>query len=130
MRISRWSATLVTAGLIACSPAAASQGSVVGQASTSKPTPVAKAPPTTAPTLPTTRVTVAPAPTAPAVSGFNPRDYIGQGDAYNCSNFASQAQAQAVLRADPRDPNRLDTDKDGVACEGNPNPKDSNPVPR
>jgi hypothetical protein len=73
-------------------------------------------------------VTVPPA--APLVAGFNPLSYIGQGDAYNCPNFASQAQAQAVLRADPHDPNRLDTDKDGIACESNPSPKDLNPVPR
>jgi len=64
------------------------------------------------------------------VPGFNAKDYIGQGDRYNCADFASQAQAQAVLRADPRDPNRLDTDKDGIACESNRSPKDLIPVPR
>jgi len=47
----------------------------------------------------------------------NTADYIGRGDAYDCASFASQAQAQAVLRADPADPNRLDADGDGVACE-------------
>lgn len=74
-----------------------------------------------------------PAPSAtPArsVSGFDPRLYIGKGDAFNCADFASQADAQAVLRADPRDPNRLDTDYDGIACESNRNPKDLVPVAR
>jgi hypothetical protein len=44
--------------------------------------------------------------------------YVGQGDRYNFSDFANQAQAQAVLRADPNDPNPLDTDRprsDGIA---------------
>ncbi|HZO25613.1 MAG TPA: hypothetical protein VFH48_06415 [Chloroflexota bacterium] len=52
--------------------------------------------------------------TAPPWSPFT---YIGQGDAFNCETFQSQAQAQAVLRADPTDPNNLDTDFDGIACE-------------
>ena len=76
--------------------------------------------------------TVAPATAAPtAVAGFDPTRYIGQGDAYNCGNFSSQAQAQAVLRADPREPNRLDgNDNDGLACEGNNAPFDLTPVVR
>jgi len=49
---------------------------------------------------------------------------MGQGNRYNCPDFKSQADAQAVLRADPRDPNRLDGDKDGIACERNPAPYD------
>ena len=35
-----------------------------------------------------------------------------------------------VLRADPRDPNRLDPDRDGIACRSNPTPRDLTPVPR
>ena len=35
----------------------------------------------------------------------------------NCSDFATQAEAQAVLTADPTDPNNLDSDDDGIACE-------------
>jgi hypothetical protein len=35
----------------------------------------------------------------------------------NCSDFATQAEAQAVYNADPSDPNNLDRDKDGIACE-------------
>jgi len=43
-------------------------------------------------------------------------------DAYSCGFFAQagrgQYQAQAVLRADPRDPNKLDSNRDGYACGG------------
>jgi excalibur calcium-binding domain-containing protein len=35
----------------------------------------------------------------------------------DCSNFATQGEAQAVYNADPSDPNGLDRDKDGIACE-------------
>lgn len=66
----------------------------------------------------------------PASEGFIPADYLGQGDAFNCPVFASQADAQAVLRADPTDPNKLDADKDGIACETRPAPRDLVPVPR
>ncbi|MFJ4675590.1 MULTISPECIES: excalibur calcium-binding domain-containing protein [unclassified Kitasatospora] len=38
----------------------------------------------------------------------------------NCSDFTTQPQAQAVLDADPSDPNHLDTDNDGIACEDLP----------
>lgn len=33
----------------------------------------------------------------------------------DCADFASQAEAQAALQ--PGDPERLDRDKDGIACE-------------
>jgi hypothetical protein len=40
-----------------------------------------------------------------------------QGD-LNCSDFATQEEAQSELdRTFPEDPNRLDTDEDGIACE-------------
>lgn len=52
------------------------------------------------------------------------------GDIYNCSDFKSQADAQAYLRMYPSDPSKLDTDKDGIACENNPAPRDTNRVPR
>ena len=38
----------------------------------------------------------------------------------DCGNFATQEEAQAVLDADPSDPNGLDADNDGVACEDLP----------
>ncbi|MBA2276768.1 MAG: excalibur calcium-binding domain-containing protein [Chloroflexia bacterium] len=38
----------------------------------------------------------------------------------NCDDFSSQGEAQAVLAADPSDPNGLDGDSDGIACESLP----------
>jgi hypothetical protein len=35
----------------------------------------------------------------------------------DCSDFASQLQAQEALNDDPSDPNGLDADGDGIACE-------------
>jgi LPXTG-motif cell wall-anchored protein len=35
----------------------------------------------------------------------------------DCSDFATQADAQAVYNSDPSDPNRLDEDGDKKACE-------------
>lgn len=35
----------------------------------------------------------------------------------DCPDFSSQAEAQAALDADPSDPQRLDADNDGIACE-------------
>jgi len=35
----------------------------------------------------------------------------------NCSDFATQEEAQAVYNQDPSDPNDLDRDDDGIACE-------------
>jgi micrococcal nuclease len=54
----------------------------------------------------------------------------------NCSNFPNQAGAQAELRSNPEDPFGLDgpigrssIGIPGVACEGNPPPKDLTPAP-
>jgi hypothetical protein len=67
--------------------------------------------------------------TVPAYAqDFDPSAYLEQGDAYNCNAFANQAQAQAVLRADPSDPNRLDADWDGIACESNRGEQDRDVV--
>ncbi len=93
------------------------------------PTPV---PPTAVPaTQPpaTARLAAATAP-PPSSGGFDVSPYIGKGNVANCPDFRSQANAQAVLRADPSDPNGLDTDKDGIACETRPAPKDLVKVPR
>jgi hypothetical protein len=35
----------------------------------------------------------------------------------DCADFATQAQAQAALAARPDDPDNLDADDDGIACE-------------
>lgn len=60
---------------------------------------------------------------------FAPKEYAIHGNAFACISFASQADAQAVLRATPSDPNHLD-DGGGVACRGLPEPRDTKPVPR
>jgi hypothetical protein len=39
---------------------------------------------------------------------------------FNCSSFATQEEAQAVLNSNPSDPNNLDGDNDGRACEDLP----------
>jgi hypothetical protein len=39
------------------------------------------------------------------------------GDDRDCADFASQADAQAALDADLSDPDHLDADVDGIACE-------------
>lgn len=77
------------------------------------PTPTQPPPPSPPPPKPTPR----PAPTAAPQGDFDPQQYIGKGNAYNCGDFEYQWQAQAVLDADKSDPNRLDSDKDGTACE-------------
>jgi hypothetical protein len=41
-------------------------------------------------------------------------------DTLNCSDFSFQEDAQAALDADPLDPNGLDGDNDGIACEDLP----------
>jgi hypothetical protein len=55
---------------------------------------------------------------------------LAPGDRYTRRDFNCQAQAQAVLRADPSGPNRLDADKDGMASERNKAPYDLEPVAR
>ena len=41
-------------------------------------------------------------------------------DDQNCDDFEPQAAAQARLRQDPSDPDQLDRDNDGIACEDHP----------
>lgn len=41
---------------------------------------------------------------------------VAAGDDLDCADFASRAEAQAVLDADANDPNDLDADGDGLAC--------------
>ncbi|MBK3644565.1 excalibur calcium-binding domain-containing protein [Streptomyces sp. MBT33] len=38
----------------------------------------------------------------------------------DCSDFVFQEEAQAVFDSDPSDPDRLDADNDGIACEDLP----------
>lgn len=49
------------------------------------------------------------------VIGLAPR--VAQAQDYDCSDFAFQEDAQAVLDQDPSDPYNLDGDNDGIACE-------------
>src|SRR5919107_2872252 len=51
-------------------------------------------------------------------------------DLLNCDDFDSQAEAQDELRTNPDDPDNLDDDDDGNACETFPFPRDEDPVPR
>jgi hypothetical protein len=53
---------------------------------------------------------------------------LAQANDQNCSDFPSQRAAQAHLRADPSDPDRLDDDNDGIACESLGGPFDRTPV--
>lgn len=59
---------------------------------------------------------------------FNPRLYLD--GHWRCEKFFNQAEAQAVLRANPNDPNGLDPDGNGLACESNNAPYDRAPVAR
>jgi hypothetical protein len=42
---------------------------------------------------------------------------LAQEDQYDCASFGSQESAQSELDRDPRDPNNLDSDGDGQACD-------------
>jgi LPXTG-motif cell wall-anchored protein len=46
----------------------------------------------------------------------------------NCDDFTFQQDAQAVLDADPDDPNGLDEDRNGIACESLPSSATSTTV--
>jgi hypothetical protein len=56
-------------------------------------------------------------PSGGATSGGSPIGGGGGGRDLDCADFATQEEAQAVLERDPSDPNRLDADNDGIACE-------------
>lgn len=66
------------------------------------------------------------------VSGCAPGS-VGKGaDDQDCADFASQARAQEHLDSEPSDPDNLDTDHDGKACElfdfsANPDAPTGNP---
>ena len=69
-------------------------------------------------------------PSKPAAAQANQRD---------CSGFGSQEAAQAALERDPSDPNDLDPDGDGRACDdyaygtntaNNASPSSASPKPR
>lgn len=66
------------------------------------------------------RVRSAVAVTVLAVGLSYPLTGVALAQDLDCTDFATQAQAQAVFNQDPSDPNRLDSDNDGVACEALP----------
>jgi hypothetical protein len=41
---------------------------------------------------------------------------LAQADDFDCEDFETQEEAQAVLDEDPADPNNLDPNQDGIAC--------------
>src|SRR5918994_6637793 len=43
-----------------------------------------------------------------------------QADQYDCASFGSQQSAQVELDSDPSDPNNLDSDGNGIACDNYP----------
>src|SRR5215210_8493045 len=45
---------------------------------------------------------------------------LAQADQYDCASFGSQASAQVELDRDPSDPNNLDADSNGIACDNYP----------
>jgi hypothetical protein len=45
---------------------------------------------------------------------------VAQEDQYDCASFGSQESAQAELARDPSDPNNLDPDGNGQACDDYP----------
>ena len=42
---------------------------------------------------------------------------MAQADQYDCASFGSQESAQVELDRDPSDPNNLDSDGNGIACD-------------
>jgi cell division septation protein DedD len=93
-------------------PATPTPNTSVTPVPTATPTPT---PPQTPTSTPTPAVTASPAP--PSLVGACGSCALTD---CNCSDFATQAQAQACLNADSSDPFGLDGDSDGVACESLP----------
>ncbi len=56
-------------------------------------------------------------PTSTTATTTSPTPTSVRPDDRDCPDFPTQAQAQAALAADRTDPDALDTDKDGIACE-------------
>jgi len=68
--------------------------------------------------IPTRATGRATSPASNSVSGSGERYFTNGADRYNCTSFASQAEAQEALTVNaPGDPNRLDMNGNGVACE-------------
>jgi hypothetical protein len=68
---------------------------------------------------PTPEPTPAPEPTPEPAPEPPPAVELPPGD-LDCADFATQAEAQATLDADPSDPYGLDGEGDGIPCESLP----------
>lgn len=55
-----------------------------------------------------------------AVVAVVPLSGVAHAADLDCKDFKYQEDAQQVYNRDPSDPNRLDADHDGIACEDNP----------
>ncbi|MEV0838898.1 excalibur calcium-binding domain-containing protein [Actinocatenispora sera] len=55
-----------------------------------------------------------------AVMAIVPLSGVAHAADLDCKDFRYQEDAQQVYNQDPSDPNRLDADHDGIACEDNP----------
>lgn len=81
------------------------------------PVPTATETPTATP-VPTVEPTATAVPTERPTATPRPQWYTSGADRYNCGDFASYAEALAALQVNgPNDPNKLDTDADGIPCE-------------
>jgi hypothetical protein len=54
---------------------------------------------------------------------------FAQADDFDCADFETQDEAQAVLNEDPADPNNLDPNQDGIACALLPSGEDQSSDP-
>ncbi len=79
--------------------------------------PTGEGPLVPAPVMPIAAPTNAAEPQADATPSPQPDVHRSDENDLTCSDFASQSEAQAAFDADPSDPNGLDLDLDGVACE-------------
>ena len=68
------------------------------------------------PALPSPASASSDSPASSVPAAYHP--YFTSANIYNCGDLTYD-QAQAILAADPSDPNRLDGDRDGIACEAN-----------
>ncbi|MEW2133197.1 hypothetical protein [Streptomyces sp. NPDC005435] len=114
-RVFRWGALVLAVAVVAVVVVALLRGGSDAAAQAQKPDPEWCRPGTQRSSL------------CPHNKVFHAKEYAVHGDAFDCVGFASQADAQAVLRANPGDPNHLD-DGGGVACRGLPEPRDTKPV--
>src|SRR5688500_8165230 len=70
-----------------------------------------------APVMPIVAPATTADPQADAIASPLPDEARAAAGDLSCSDFTSQAEAQAAFDADPSDPHGLDLDLDGVACE-------------